>query len=196
MNLVKTIAAGVVALSAMSTASFAADVIMPVMPAPAPVYVPPVVPQPTWTGAYFGVVGGFTLAAGRNQCDGPCHPNWKNLGVVGGYDVQIGDRFVAGVNVRTTIPSVGMPLFQGQLDAVMNGRAGVLLGDRVLAYGTGGIGVMIGGHTGVFPYMALGGGVEFALTERVHMFGEVSHLRGLGGFGPVGNSIQIGLTLR
>lgn len=193
MNLIKTLAAGVVALSAMSTASFAADVIMPVMPAP--IVVPPVVPQPTWTGAYFGIVGGFTFAA---RCDGDCqqHPNWKNLGVVGGYDVQLGTRFVAGVNVRTTIPSVGMPLFQGQLDAIMNGRAGVLLGDRLLAYGTGGIGVMIGGHTGVFPYMAIGAGVEFAFNERVHMFGEVSHLRGLGGFGPIGNSITIGLTLR
>lgn len=190
MNLVKTIAAGVVALSAMSTASFAADVIMPVMPGPAPIVVPPVVPQQTWTGAYFGAFGAFTFVTESET-------NFKNLGVIGGYDFQIGSRFVVGVNARTSIPSpvgVGAPLFINQLDANMNGRAGVLIGERLLAYGTAGIGLTTGNT--FIPYMTIGGGAEFALNDRVHVFSEFTHARVLGGGGPIGNSIQLGVTLR
>ncbi|MCW5716360.1 MAG: hypothetical protein KIS68_00865 [Bauldia sp.] len=191
MNLVKTLAAGVVALSAMTTASLAADVIYPIVPAPAPIVVPPVVAQPTWTGAYFGTFGAFTFVPFDS-------PNYKNLGVIGGYDFQIGSRFVAGVNVRTSIPSpvgVGAPLFIGAIDANANSRAGVLIGggQRLLAYGTAGIGYTAG--PGV-AYMTVGGGAEFALTDRVHMFSEFTHARALGGGGPIGNSIQFGVTLR
>lgn len=189
MNLVKTIAAGVVALSAMSTASFAADVIMPVMPGPAPIVVPPVVPQQTWTGAYFGAFGAFTFVTESEV-------NFKNLGVIGGYDFQLGNRFVVGVNARTSIPSpvgVGAPLFTNAIDANMNGRAGVLVGQRLLAYGTAGIGYTAGPDV---AYMTIGGGAEFALTERVHMFSEFTHARQFGGGGPIGNAIQFGVTLR
>ncbi|MCC6736081.1 MAG: hypothetical protein IT534_08120 [Bauldia sp.] len=193
MNLVKTLAAGAVALTAMSTASFAADVIYPVVPAPAPVVVPAPVPTPTWTGAYFGVVGAFTFVPRQSEEE----PNWKNLGVIGGYDFQIGSRFVAGVNVRTTIPSpvgTGDGFFIGALDANANARAGVLLAnERLLAYGTTGIGVTVYG--GPLSYFTVGGGVEFAINDRVHTFAEFTHARALGG-GAIGNSIQLGVTLR
>lgn len=188
MNLVKTLAIGAVALTAMSTASFAADVIYPVVPAPAPIVVPAPVPQPTWTGAYFGTIAAITFSP---ESEGP----WKNLGVVGGYDLQLGNRFVAGVNVRTTIPSPigeGAPLFVGLLDANLNGRAGILLGgnQRLLVYGTAGIGLT----NPVVAYMTFGAGAEFAITDRIHTFAEFTHASALGG-GNLGNSIQFGLTL-
>lgn len=192
MNLVKTLAAGVVALSAMSTASFAADVIMPVMPGPSVIVVPPVVPQPTWTGAYFGTFGAVTFFSGQD------HPNLKTLGVIGGYDFQIGGRFVAGVNVRTGIPSaLSGPLYSGNLDANMNVRAGALLGanQRLLAYATAGIGVTLGAHPTV-PYWSAGGGMEFAATDRLHVFGEFTHARVIGSGAPAGNSVRFGVTLR
>jgi opacity protein-like surface antigen len=186
LNLIKTLAAGAVALTAMSTASLAADVIYPVVPAPAPVVVPAPVPAPTWTGAYFGIVGAITFSP---ETEGL----WKNLGVVGGYDFQIGSRFVAGVNVRTTVPSpLAGPLFAELLDANLNGRAGILLGgDRLLVYGTGGIGLTMP----VVAYATFGGGVEFAITDRIHSFAEFTHAMALGG-GSLGNSVQFGVTLR
>jgi opacity protein-like surface antigen len=193
MNLVKTIAAGVVALSAMSTASFAADVIMPVMPGPAPIVVAPVVPQ-TWTGAYFGAFGAVTFFGGEEQG----HPTLKTFGVIGGYDFQIGGRFVVGVNVRTGIPSaLSGPLYSGVLDANMNGRAGALLGanQRLLAYATAGIGVTLGAHPTV-PYWSAGGGMDFAATDRLHVFGEFTHARVIGSGAPAGNSVRFGVTLR
>lgn len=193
MNLIKTLAAGVVALSAMSTASFAADVIYPVVPAPAPVVVPPVVPQPTWTGAYFGTFGAFTFVPFDDA------PNFKNLGVIGGYDFQIGNRMVVGINARTSIPSpvgVGAPLFIQAIDANLNGRAGVLIGgnQRLLAYATTGIGYTAGPDV---AYFTIGGGMEFAATDRIHMFAEFTHARSIGGGpGAIGNAIQFGVTLR
>ncbi|MGV8839995.1 MAG: outer membrane protein [Bauldia sp.] len=188
MNLIKTLAAGAVALTAMSTASLAADVIYPVVPAPAPVVVPAPVPAPTWTGAYFGITGGVTFS---QESEGP----WKNLGVIGGYDLQIGSRFVAGVSVRTTTVSpLSAPAFINFLDATLAGRGGVLLAnDRLLAYGTAGIGLTTGST--FIPHLTFGAGVEFAITDRIHTFAQFEHARALGG-PSIGNTIQLGVTLR
>ena len=183
MRLTRRLLVGAVATVLSTSAAMAADPIFMPPPAPGPVVV---APQAMWTGAYFGTFLAITVPTG-----GP--PLWKSLGVVGGYDFQV-NRMVLGLNVRTSVPSpigVGAPLFTGLLDANLNIRAGFLVNDRFLAYGTAGLGIVMP----AFPYWTIGLGVEFAMSDRLHLFTELTRARALGG-PPVGTAIQFGLTLR
>ena len=170
----RTLAATAIVLGTAFAAN-AADIPVVVAPPPAP---PPVVMAPAadWTGAYFGVWGAATFF------DGP--PVWFNVGTLGGYDVQFG-RVVAGVNFRG-----GITLGPNVINVEAGARLGFLVTDRILVYGNGALGMLFGPG----PYYSLGGGVEFAANETLHVFAEVRRSV-LGCCGP-NVSVHAGITLR
>lgn len=128
-----------------------------------------------WSGLYMGAAGGFTFGG----------IPLGNAGVQAGYNFDFG-RFVAGMEVETAYWFTGSSL----ISAALNGRAGVDLG-RVLVYGEVGI-----GSTFAFvPTLSLGGGAEFALNDRISVFGEANFNRVLGG-GSLGTTVQGGINFR
>jgi outer membrane immunogenic protein len=138
----------------LTTAAFAADV------SPAPPYAKAPVPPFTWTGAYFGVNGGYGWQSDSNAIDLTNPTATTNglsdkgglVGVELGYNYQIG-MFVLGVetdaeasNIKNSLTAnVGSGVTGGNLLASSNwgdfltarGRVGVAF-DHLLLYGTGG----------------------------------------------------------
>jgi hypothetical protein len=104
-------------------------------------------------GFYLGAVAGWSAASG-----GP------EIGVQFGYNIGIGRRFVGGFEVETVnAVAPGAAL----MNASLNARFGLTIGDRVLAYGEVGLGESL--YAGLFT---AGGGVEVAVGELVSVFGE------------------------
>ncbi len=176
----RTLAAGALVI-ASAVAANAAD-LTPIMPAPAaPAPMAPA-PAPSWTGAYFGGFGALTVPFGG----GP--PVFGTLGVIGGYDIQAGN-FVFGFSTRPSITFLGGPFL---LNTDGNIRAGYLINNRLLAYAVTGLGVSFPGPA----YWNLGGGVEFAVNDTIHVFGEVKRAWATGGGGPIGTAVVTGITFR
>lgn len=164
----KIISSVVLAAAALTSASLALAADVPgrrAAPAPAPVYTPP--PIFTWTGFYLGLNAGYgfggknraavtgnalDLAQGANL---PQSYNLKRNGFIGGaqvgYNYQSGS-FVGGVEAdldfaggsnksQTVVRPNGTGVAKNQLGAfgTIRGRAGFLVTDRWLAYGTAGV---------------------------------------------------------
>jgi opacity protein-like surface antigen len=183
MRTAKALLLGLACSLTIAGAASAADLLpAPVVSAPPPPAAPTSAPGFDWTGAYFGVAGAFNFAGS----------GWKTLGVVGGYDFQF-SKFVAGIRVFTSSPSpYGAPFFIGAISGELNGRGGFLVGnDRVLVYGTLGIGYTAG--PGV-AWNTFGAGAEFAMTDKIHGFAEVVQSNFLGG-PPIARAVRVGITL-
>jgi opacity protein-like surface antigen len=144
MNALKVgLLAGVAALGFASTA-FAADAFIPIAD---PIYDSPLF---SFEGAYFGGYLGAGFAG--NPVD--------TYGVGGGYvgvNFMISESFLAGIELQGGV--WGNQNDFG-FDGHILGRAGVVVGDSVLIYGAGGIGVV-----GPTPVFTGGGGLEFAISE-------------------------------
>lgn len=143
----KTIAA-VAAAGAMAfanTNAMAADVMMPATTVAAVT-----TPAFSWSGPYIGAYGGYWF------CCGPM------LGVLGGYNHQVGDSFLVGFDA-----SVGLWDFPTvSVESYFLARAGVILGERVLLYG--GLG---GAYDGTLV-TAGSAGVEVAVGDSFTVRGE------------------------
>lgn len=155
MKLFRMVAAA--AASMMIVGSAAAADPVPMMPAVAPVAVAPA-PAFDWSGMYFGVM----------------IPEVRTISAAGlvGFNMVRGN-FLAGVEMR-----VGGFLGDAVITSV-TGRAGFILGDRVVLYGLGGVGLATD-FSNFQAFYTVGTGLEFAPGSRVSIFAET---RAVGGFG-------------
>ena len=132
MKLVRRFLLATAGLLAMGGSAFAADVV--IIPPAAP---PPPVPviAPAFAGPYWGVFGGYGMSLDLGVGS-------PVVGTQFGYNFGSGNlRFGFEVETETFQPAVlfPFPLF----DATLNGRAGVVVNNRVFIYGQAGIGTLI-----------------------------------------------------
>lgn len=168
MNRIRNaLAAATAVVTLVAAPALAADIAPIIVPAPAPVVVP--APVPTihdWTGLYVGVYAGF-----QNNIPPP-----YAIGGQAGFNLQRG-RLVFGVQGRAGVYMPGAD-FHFNID----GRVGVVLGQqgRMLAYAVGGAGFI---PCCLPVHGEIGGGVEFALGNRLSVFGEARTFvfEGIGG---------------
>lgn len=114
-----------------------------------------------WGGMYFGVVADNFYPVGA-----PPNVGQRETGVQVGYNFAGGGPLLWGFEVVTD--HFNLPL--AQVSAEFNGRAGFTFGN-VLVYGEAGVGTIL-----LTPYWNFGGGVEFALGNRLSLFGEFKRL--------------------
>ncbi|MGO8800521.1 MAG: outer membrane protein [Roseiarcus sp.] len=173
-------------LAGVATSAFAADLPTQKGPPPAPVYVPPPF---TWTGFYIGVNGGGAFGSGASGAFG--NPAGGLVGGTVGYNYQIG-QFVTGIEGRLDWAdlSKSQTLLDGSLTSSKVDALGNVLArfgfaaDRALFYVAGGY---AGGDvrgtdltaaglnsstSGWQNGWALGGGIEYALTNNISLKGE------------------------
>lgn len=159
MKLFRVVAAAVASVMLVGSAA-AAD--------PAPVYIPAVAPMTvaapapafSFAGMYFGVtslevrtLSGAGLV-GFNIVRGP---------LLAGIELRLGGGFQGG----------------GALIASSTARAGVVLGSRTAVYGLAGLGFATD-FADFESFYTFGAGLEFAVSDRVSVFGET---RAIGQFG-------------
>jgi len=208
-------------MASVATAAFAADLPNRKGPPPAPVYAPPPF---SWTGFYVGVNGGFgtTDVRGNSFIGGGSVFGSPSGGLVGGtmgYNYQIG-QFVVGVEGQLDWAdfSKGRTFLDGstdslKVDSVANvlGRAGWAW-DRTLFYVAGGYagadvhagafndtvtGLSYAGSSGWQSGYAVGGGIEYALTNNISVKGEYlfSQLQGKTYYAGSPDVVKAGLDL-
>jgi opacity protein-like surface antigen len=170
-------------LSTVAIPALAADLPGKARPAP-----PAVVAD--WTGFYLGIHGGYGW--GKIEFDDlalDTSPKDWVFGGHAGYNWQSG-AFVGGFEIDYSAANLKESLFDGdvtsKIDALASarGRAGFLLTNNLLAYGTAGIGW---GHSKItfvsdetvsetnhFGWVA-GGGLEWKLTPNLLLRGEYLH---------------------
>jgi hypothetical protein len=155
MKLPGKLLAGLAAMTMTTSAAIAADIPM-APPVISPVVTaPPSAPQSIWPGWYVGFYGAWVFY--------PSDP-WWGAGVQFGYNFVRG-RFLGGFEI-----DVGPAIYQAAVyccDAFGNVRAGFILGERVLVYGEAGIGAIF-----LAPVWKAGGGLEFAVGQRMSIFAE------------------------
>jgi outer membrane immunogenic protein len=187
-----------------------------------------------WTGFYIGVHGGYGWGKGTlddvditDVVDAPFHNPKPKGGVFGGhagYNWQTG-RFVGGLEIDYSFAklketqscsddgcfgSVSSRTLRSKVDALASARAraGFLVTDSLLAYGTAGIGWARSQATATFTNCSecdpetftaksnnfgwvAGGGLEYKLTQNVLLRGEYLHYD----FGSVGYVFEQGPTV-
>ncbi|MGV8955788.1 MAG: outer membrane protein [Cypionkella sp.] len=174
---VRSLSLGVAAAALLSSGAMAADLIIPTTPQP--IYE---AAGFSWDGLYAGVeAGGLfnsnTAGVGGGGI-GALLPNTTN-GVIGGV---VGVNFTVADPILVGIELQGDYVFGNNQDSglfLALARVGAVVTDQVLVYAAGGVGAITTGGTSDGVY-ALGGGVEFAVTDNVSIRGEVL---GLGDFG-------------
>lgn len=142
---------GVIGSLLMATGAMAADLPRPptvVAAAPPP---PMAAPAFDWSGLYFGISAGRIV--------GPLE-----VQVQAGYNIVRG-RFLVGGEVAAGVAYAGSIAFS----ATANARLGMLLGDRALLYALAGIEYLFAPAPLLWTAR---GGVEFALNDRMSIFGE------------------------
>jgi hypothetical protein len=151
------VVAGALASVMVSGAALAADfgpIVLPATPPAVPLATPPGF---SFAGPYVGAFGGLLVG------------NAFQAGIQGGFNFVRGHFLVgAEAQVAAVFPSVG---FEGDLNA----RLGVVLGERVLVYGEGGIGIFRG-----TPIYTAGGGVEIGVVQSLSIFAEAKAVGALG----------------
>jgi len=171
----RTLAAAAIVLGTAFAAN-AADIPVIVAPPPAPPPAP-MAPAADWTGAYFGGFGAVSF--------GPYGTNFT-AGTLAGYDVQFGN-IVAGVNFRGSWNFIGPP----SVNLEGGARAGFAVTESILFYANAAIGYI--GPVPDWAYYSFGGGVELALSDTLHVFGEVR--RSVFCCGPPNVSVHFGVVL-
>jgi outer membrane immunogenic protein len=147
---IRTLLIGAVAAGAMVTAAHAADLQLPVQPAPA-------VDTTAFSfeGLYLGGYAGGAIANGT----------WGTVGVLAGVNFAVSDAVLAGVEVQGGLfGNNGATAW----NAYALGHLGVLVTDSVLAYAALGVGVLPTSNNSVSDSGWLaGGGLEFAATDSL-----------------------------
>ena len=173
------ISASATALMMMAGSAVAADVQVVV----APVAPPPPEPAVTfsWDRFYVGAYGGISrFGTGPQSLDGD-----ELLGGVWfGRNVQVGGNLVFGVDVMVgAIEETGF-------NAYILGRAGLLLGSRLLIYGALGVGI-VPPHLADWPTAAAG--IELGLGDSLSVRGQIMWF-GLNNYPFMDVTVQGGLT--
>jgi len=172
----KKIAVAAVALAAMTGSALAADIYVPPVAPPAP----PPAPVFSWAGSYAGVYAGVVVPPGS-----PFY--------FGGF--TIGHNFVSGSLVYGLEAQLGAINLGGGavFGAELNGRVGVAVGatDRALIYGEAGITRLAGLP---FTILTAGGGIEFAINDRISLYGEAKAIIIPAGPGFIGTAIRGGVN--
>jgi outer membrane immunogenic protein len=173
--------AGVAALALTATSAFAADLPNRKMAPVAPVMAAPVY---NWTGAYAGVNAGYGMGQ-FNKAGGNRFKDSDGFvgGVQGGYNYQLPNNIVLGAeadvdfaDLKGKASSTGVSGAKSKVDVF--GTARVRAGyafDRVLPYLTAGYAGInqkfnvpgSSNSSGLRNGYALGGGVEYALTNNI-----------------------------
>lgn len=174
--MMKSILLGSAAALAISTSAFAADAIYEA-PAEPPVAVE-TVPQFSWAGGYAGILTGYGWGngevegvAGQQDFDG------ARFGGFAGYNWDLGNQLVVGVegdlNYDWNEENVAGTDFDSGLNWSARARIGYAM-DRALLFAAGGYtGTNISGQGAGFDEddtlhgWTIGGGVDYALTDRV-----------------------------
>ena len=156
MKLAHALLAGAAMALSMVSAANAADLLKPADP----IYSSPLF---NFEGLYLGGSAGGALNGTA----------YGTLGVVVGANFAVTDGILAGVEFQ------GDTYWNGggyaAYDALALGRVGGFVSDNAMLYGDLGVGVV--NSTAVY---ALGGGVEFGLTDSLGVRGD---LQGIGNFG-------------
>ena len=150
----------------IATSAMAADLPPPpVAAAPPP---PMAAPAFDWGGLYVGVgVGTFVP-----------FPSPLGGAIAGGVGYNfVAGQFVAGVQGYFIVPVGDWAAGSSAVGA--NGRAGVLIGDKLLAYGL----IGINGHFDGYKEWYFGGGLELALGNSWSVFAELFWAKELGCMG-------------
>jgi outer membrane immunogenic protein len=184
-------------LASVATSAFAADLPSRKGPPPAPVYY---APPFSWTGFYVGINGGYgfgdvngnNFAAGGGPVFG--RPEGGMVGGTAGYNYQVG-QFVLGAEGTLDWADLnkGRTFADGSSDSLkVNSVANILARvgfayDRTLFYVAGGYagadvhagnfndaatGISYGGSSGWANGYAIGGGIEYAITNNISVKGE------------------------
>ena len=175
----RRISLAVVCLAAASTApSFAGD--LPRRTAPSPYAEPAYQAVKSWQGCYAGAHGGGGFGgASRSNTSGAL------IGGHVGCNVQ-SDRFVAGVEGDASYTGVSNRnannKFRQKWLSSVRGRAGYLVDEKLLAYGTVGLGIGTGQYTDgrgrsddtTVGWVA-GAGVEYKFTQNISGRAEYLH---------------------
>jgi len=104
-----------------------------------------------WSGFYVGVYGGYNLLNTYAQAGGQAGFNILRGALLAGVELQLGAASGGG----------------GIFEAYLNGRAGAVLGDRLLLYAEGGVGTF----SGSLAWTA-GAGGEIAIGGSISVFAE------------------------
>jgi len=160
------VVAGVVAAMLVSGAAQAADVGPTALPATPPAVPLPPPPGFTFAGPYVGTYGGLMIGEAYQG------------GIQGGFNFVRGPILV-GAEAQVGVTYNGGFGFEGNLNA----RVGAVLGDRILAYGEAGVGIILG-----TPIYTAGGGVELGLGRSLSVFAEA---KAVGAFGSPFSTFQV-----
>jgi outer membrane immunogenic protein len=129
---IRTMGAGVIALTVSAGAALAADLPRYQPPPAAPVYTP--TSAFNWTGPYVGLTGGYSWGSGNGN-------GWLG-GAYLGYNFQLDPNWVAGIEGDFTFNgktnTSGPNTFSNPWNSTVRGRIGYAY-DRFLFYGTGGV---------------------------------------------------------
>ncbi|WP_375450993.1 outer membrane protein [uncultured Devosia sp.] len=174
---VRSLSLGVAAAALLSSGAMAADLFIPTTPEP--IYE---AAGFSWDGLYAGVQAGG-LFSDVDVVDGAGLVTDEDItfGAIGahvGVNFTVADPIILGAELQ------GNYLFNSDADISAGeflalGRVGAVVTDQVLVYAAGGFGMQFSDDiiysdgddsTGIY---ALGGGVEFAVTDAVSIRGEV-----------------------
>ncbi|MCW5715706.1 MAG: hypothetical protein KIT43_14435 [Bauldia sp.] len=159
MKILGKLAAAAASVGLMVGPALAADPMPVVVPMVTPVVVAPVVHD--WDGIFFGTFGMIPLFAGAQV----------------GYNFTPGN-FLVGVTLRGGALVDSPPVLFSSVSV----RAGLVLGaqDRAVVYGTAGLVGLWNPGVGVGALATFGGGAEFAVNDRLSVFGETRATLGAG----------------
>ncbi|MDQ0419145.1 outer membrane beta-barrel protein [Rhizobium sp. CRIBSB] len=174
--MLKSILLGSAAALAVSTSVFAADAIYE-----APAEPPAVVetaPQFSWAGGYAGILTGYGWGEGEIEgIAGSADFDGARFGGFAGYNWDLGNQLVVGLegdlNYDWNEETVGGTDFDSGLNWSARARVGYAM-DRALLFAAGGYtGTNVSGQGTGFDEddtlhgWTIGGGVDYALTDRV-----------------------------
>jgi outer membrane immunogenic protein len=178
---VRSLSLGVAAVALLAGGAQAADLIIPTTPQP--IYESAGF---DWDGLYAGIELGGLFNGSPAVGTQPASTTQGVVGGVVGVNFTVADPVIIGLEVQ------GDYVWGSAADAglfLALARVGAVLTDEVLVYASGGVGVINRAGTSEGVY-ALGGGVEFAVTDSVSIRGEVLGLGDFSNAGPTDNFFE------
>lgn len=163
MQRLLSIAVGLGAVVALAGSAAAADLITYPTSTDQQVPVASSTPAYDWTGFYAGVYGAYRHS--------PADGNQFGIGIDAGVSTTF-NFVLAGAEVAVEGLGAGAG---GASYAEALGRAGVLVGDNTLLYGTAGYGTGLGGTASGQSDVLVGAGLEQAITDSVSLRAQYLH---------------------
>ena len=142
----------------------------------------PAAPARDWTGPYVGLNG--TYIGVNNRDRGNFGGSGPGIGAHAGYNFDFGG-FVLGAEAEwdfyndVTLDEIGSFPNAGEVDSIgrLKARAGVPIGNDLLAYGLAGVAHMRTSDMGDETGWVVGAGAEYMITDNFSVGGEVMYHR-------------------